>query len=153
MRKQHNCQLRAVCVWRPRCQLWCSSRSMATVFTFGHIIPRVSASISSTRVEFSRRRRLTSLSASKGADGGNTIAITQRHDRVLPLLQLRGSPWREESRFRELTSKSEATFITLDAEAPHSPAFSRPNHVSLEDREPLQFFRQHTLPLGFLWWL
>ena len=38
------------------------------VFTFGHFTPRVSASIWSTRVEFSRRRRLTLSSALKGAD-------------------------------------------------------------------------------------
>ena len=51
---------------------WCSSRSMAAIFTFGHSKPGVSASICSTRAVFSRSVQLTSSSASKGASSKTT---------------------------------------------------------------------------------
>ena len=58
------------------CELWCWSRPMTTVFTLHHFTPGVLASI-----RFSRRRRLTLSSTSKGVE-----VVT---DHVLPLLQLR----------------------------------------------------------------
>ena len=47
---------------------WCSSRSMAAVFTFSHFTPGVSASTWSTRAVFSRRRRVNSSSTLRGTE-------------------------------------------------------------------------------------